>query len=103
MNPIELHTTLPEPKRLNHIPAHAQWLSGEGAGSWFLLERNRDDFLITRFSSHGKVECRGIFNCEGEKTFNLDRKYEFTHISHCSKCTIVQEGIKFIFLIKNRV
>lgn len=103
MNPIELHTTLPEPKRPNNIPAHAQWLSGEGAGSWFLLERYHSDFLITRFSAEGEVECKGIFNSSGEKIFNMNKEYEFAYISHCSLCTIMQDDAKFIFLLKSKI
>ena len=33
-----LKQTLPEPERPEFLPKKAQWLAGEGAGSWFYIE-----------------------------------------------------------------
>lgn len=88
-----LHYTLPAPAWPDHIPVDAQWLSGEGAGSWFSIEKHIKDYIITRYSPEGKVECRGIFQKEGNNKFLPSHKYEFTYISHCSMVTIYQFGI----------
>lgn len=88
---------LPAPARVEHLPLHAQWLAGEGAGSWFSIVAAHDARVeITRFSPEGKVECTGLFACNNP-TFNLNQPYEFTHLSHCKTVNILQNGIIFIF------
>lgn len=88
-----LNSTLPTPVRPENIPTNAQWLSGEGAGSWFLIEPHIDNYIITRYSPEGKIECKGFFNKETISKFILSHKYEFTFISHCNQVTIYQFGI----------
>lgn len=88
-----LTNTLPAPTWPDHIPIDAQWLSGEGAGSWFSIEKYSDNYIITRYSPEGKMECKGIFEKVGNGKFLLNHKYEFTYISHCSMVTIYQLGI----------
>ena len=99
----DMNSTLAEPVRHANIPAQAQWLSGEGAGSWFLMELHKDGFYITRFSPEGKTECKGIFNKKSPEIFDINREYRFTYISHCSQCTIIQDGHKFPFFLKGKV
>lgn len=88
-----LNNTLPTPVWPDHIPIDAQWLSGEGAGSWFSIEKHSDNYIISRYSPEGKIECKGNFIKEGNSKFLLSHKYEFTYISHCNMVTIYQFGI----------
>lgn len=82
--------TLPEPVKPAGIPPNSQWLSGEVAGSWFSLEPVEEGFNITRFSSDGDPECNGIFKTE-KSGFDVNKPFHFTHFSHCSKVTVIQE------------
>lgn len=95
-----LKQTLPEPQRPIFLPKQAQWLAGEGAGSWFLIEYIKDKQLyeITRLSPKGKVECRGQFRIVNTRQ-HLDFKtdYQFVHLSHCAVVHIEQKEFRFEF------
>jgi len=90
-----IYTTLPAPVKAENIPVTAQWLGGEGAGSWFVVEISGEYFEVTRYSPEGNIECCGIF-FEKEKQFNIQKLYEITYLSHCEQISILQEGIKII-------
>lgn len=89
-------TIKPPPIKHNSIPKNAQWLSGVGSGSWFVLTKEKQGYKIQRFSAEGKLECSGIFtpNISG---FTVNEKHEFTYLSHCLMCTIIQKNQTFIF------
>ncbi len=82
---------LKAPFRLNNIPQNSQWLSGEGAGSWFHLTASQGNYLINRYSPMGKIECGGIFEITNHIPFDLKRIYEFTYLSHCKSVTLLQD------------
>lgn len=90
MNPLK--HTLPEPDRHSNIPETAQWLSGEGAGSWFHIELKDKLLKIARYSPDGIVECEGIFKNNSKNTFDINQTYQITHLSHCQQVSIVQDG-----------
>jgi hypothetical protein len=79
----ELISILPAPVRHPEIPQNAQWLSGEGAGSWFVVE-HRESFLhITRYSPSGKKECLGYFSNTNGKSFDTGKSLQIIHSSNC--------------------
>jgi hypothetical protein len=86
----QLKSTLPAPPRHPAIPENAQWLSGEGAGSWFHIEGDGDLFLISRYSPEGKFECQSHFFKENGKRFDIQAEYRFVHLSHCKQVKIIQ-------------
>ena len=89
----KLKGTLKEPVRAAGIPATAQWLAGEGAGSWFsIVPADGGEFEITRFSPEGKVECAGIFIHTDRQSFNPEIPYQIDYLSHCRKVKIIQNG-----------
>ncbi len=89
------------PIKNNKIPSLAQWLGGIGAGSWFCLEKKDKNYQISRFSEDGDLECSGIFTTE-KKGFEINLEYQFTYLSHCQQCTIIQNRTKYKFkLIEN--
>ncbi|TDD75227.1 DUF6695 family protein [Flavobacterium caseinilyticum] len=90
--------TLPAPTRPENIPQDSQWLSGEVAGSWFWLQPMNQGYLINRYSSEGSQECTGKFRVVNIGCFNSKRPYFFSHLSHCSKVTILQDDELFEFL-----
>lgn len=101
-NSNNLSPTLPEPQRPEFLPIHAQWLSGEGAGSWFVIDTAspNNTFEITRYSPKGKIECQGIFEVENaQKSLNLKKDYKFVHLSHCA-FVHVEQGDEVFKLIR---
>lgn len=90
--------TLPEPTRPENIPPDSQWLGGEVAGGWFWLQPMSQGYLINRYSSEGVQECTGKFRLVSIGFFNSKRPYSFSHLSHCSKVTILQDNESFEFL-----
>ncbi len=82
------------PNKNNQIPKNAQWLGGVGAGSWFFIEQQKTNFCITRFSENGILECAGIFRLQNAG-FDIKKAYQFTYLSHCKMCTIIQNKIEY--------
>ena len=80
-----------------NIPDNAQWLSGiVGSGSWFFISLEKTKYRIQRISPEGKLECDRLFTVD-KSTFNLDTDYQFTFLSHCKECTIIQNEITYKF------
>ena len=97
----DLNTTMPSPYRHATVPINAQWVSGEGAGSWFHLKENNNDYMISRYSPEGKLECQGIFTIAGStKQFNYYKPFVIEHLSHCKLVTLSQDGIKIQLKLK---
>lgn len=97
-NNNNLIQTLPEPKKPEFLPYNAQWLAGEGAGSWFTINTvsQNQSFEVTRFNPKGKIECQGLFEIENSnKSLNLNKDYKFVHLSHCAFIHIEQGGQVF--------
>ena len=84
-------------KRDINIPEKAQWLSGTvGSGSWFFISAEKRKYRIQRFSPEGELECDRIFTVD-IGTFDLSIDYQFTFLSHCKECTIIQNEITYKF------
>jgi hypothetical protein len=87
-----LKNTLPKPARPSSIPPHAKWLSGEGAGSWFVVSPSNNLHKILRFDANGQFECRGLFQIHGENIFNSSHDFSIEYLSHCSAVAIKQNN-----------
>jgi hypothetical protein len=87
-----LKSTLPEPEKPSNIPENAIWHSGEGAGSWFVLDRSGENFLVRRFSPKGTLECEELFSVAKGQPFDPHKPYKLDHISHCKKVRVIQGG-----------
>ena len=92
----KLKTTLPEPARPSNISGKAKWLSGEGAGSWFIIEEPKEGYdnryLVKRFDPEGNLECERLFSVINNNTLELNKPYRVEHISHCARVHIRQSG-----------
>ena len=94
---IKFPKILPRPALPAHLPSTAKWLSGEGAGSWFVIEQANDtQYKITRFSPEGLVECKGLFKVNIAKV-EIEKEFEITYPSHCATVSILQGKEKIIF------
>jgi len=86
-----LKKTLPEPARPKEISNTAQWLSGEGSGSWFEIQLHRKDrYIISMFDPNGILECGGEFTVKNKEPFNIKLPYSFEYLSHCQSVKIRQ-------------
>ena len=84
-------------KRHKNIPKNAQLVEGIGASSWFDIIKEEQFYRIIRYSENGVTECNSLFFILGEDEFTISEKFEFTYISHCEKCSIIQHGERISF------
>jgi hypothetical protein len=97
-----LGKTLPSPLRPVTVPETAQWLSGEGAGSWFNIVAKGGGFFITRFGPNGVTECESEFILMKGQKFDLNGSYQFDYLSHCDMVVIRQHGERIEFHRKRK-
>jgi len=79
-----------------NISEKAQLIRGIGASSWFTINPEGALYRIERFSLEGELECSRLFRLE-PPTFDINSEYEFTYISHCKECTIIQNELIYKF------
>lgn len=92
LDSISLNSTLMPPSRHKNIPANAQWLGGEGAGSWFVFETQHSQLSVTRYSPEGTVECTGLFRSQKNEDISPDNSYRITHPSNCKIVSLVNRN-----------
>ena len=79
--------TLRQPSRSVYIPKNAQWLSGEGAGSWFGFSFEEQFIKVTRYSPNGQIECSGLYkNSLLQKPTDIS-KFKIQYLSNCQIVT----------------
>jgi len=83
-----------------NISKNAQLLTGIGASSWFEISKEGENFRIKRYSEEGELECSRIFSTNSNE-FDINKKYEFTYISNCKQCKIIQDNKTFTFNTKD--
>jgi len=89
-----------QPDLPSNIPDNSQWLAGQGAGSWFWMGETElpNQFQIKRFSPTGVLECDRIMTAN-QKGFDISKPFEFTYLSHCAFCTVIQNTKTFTFQV----
>jgi len=93
---MELPDVLPIPLLPYCLPQSAKWLSGEGAGSWFVIDKQKEQgFNISRYSPKGLLECTGLF--VPDKAFNYTIYFEIDYPAHCMQVAVKQKGIYIVF------
>jgi hypothetical protein len=95
-NPNSIGTI--EPKPVDIMQHHAQWLSGIAAGAWFELynKEQLEEYLFRRISPYGNIDVEAVFVVE-DVTFDYYQPYEFIHYSNCQFFHIQQKGKVFRF------
>ena len=83
-------------KRPENISEKAQLISGIGASSWFTIKQENKAYRIERFSPDGELECSRLFDVT-PSSFDVKQPFEFTYLSHCKECTIIQNEITYKF------
>lgn len=84
-----LKTTLPEPERAINIPADAQWLSGEGCGSWFHIKPFEKHYQIARYNPQGVLEFVAQY-FPNSHTFDPASEFKLAYLSHYEKVVVHQ-------------
>ena len=79
-----------------NIKETAHLIKGIGASSWFTIKSEGNLYKIERFSPEGELECSRLFRAE-PNTFDINHEHEFTYISHCKECTILQNNQTYKF------
>jgi len=84
----------------DNIPENSKYLPGIGASAFFHIEATNDKelFRIRRFYEDGKLDCDQMFHLQNAG-FDIHSDYEFTYVSHCAKCTVIQNDKKYIFVV----
>lgn len=82
--------------RPQKISGKAQLIKGTGASSWFTIVEENELFRIERFSTDGELECSRLFAVT-PSSFDVKQPFEFTYLSHCKQCTIIQNEITYKF------
>ncbi len=84
-----LTATLPAPEKHANIPESAQWLSGEGAGSWFVFEFEETLLKVTRYSPLGVIECTGLYeNPDAMEFLKNTHSFSIAYPSHCRTVSV---------------
>ena len=83
-------------KRSENISDKAQLIRGIGASSWFTIKQENEAYRIERFSIDGELECSRLFYV-ALTSFDVKQPFEFTYLSHCKECTIIQNGLTYKF------
>ena len=60
-----------------------------------IRDRNKA-YRIERFSPYGELECSRLFDAT-PSSFDVNKPFEFTYLSHCKECTIIQNGLTYKF------
>ena len=79
-----------------NISKKAQLIEGVGASSWFTIIQEEHLYRIERFSPEGELECSKLFEVK-PNNFDINDRYQFTYLSHCKECTIIQNDQVFKF------
>ncbi len=83
LNDLALKSTLQAPPKNEKIPHNALWLSGEGAGSWFVLHNTDSLLKVDRYSPAGVLECSGFFKSEINEKLPLTNDVQIMYPSTC--------------------
>ncbi|MDF1576589.1 MAG: hypothetical protein P1P86_15495 [Bacteroidales bacterium] len=88
----ELSSTLPQPVRHPNIPENAQWLSGEGAGSWFACDFEEGVLRMTRYAPDGVIECKGVYRSALGEKHETEASTSVDYPSNCLEVTLNHNG-----------
>jgi len=88
LNKSELKSTLPQPEKHADIPEGAQWLGGEGAGSWFVMEVQKKLLRVARYSPEGIVECIGLYKGSNGHLLDPNDLFRVDYPSNCNKVNL---------------
>ncbi|MCF8459121.1 MAG: hypothetical protein K9G46_00210 [Flavobacteriales bacterium] len=87
-------SVLPAPDCPLHVPTEAQWLAGEGAGSWYNLIQQGEDFLLTRYTRTGEQQCAVVMQQTAGEDWDSSQPFTITYPSHCAEVNLLVDNKK---------
>lgn len=93
-----LSVTLNRPKQHSKIPDSAQWLSGEGAGSWYTFNNIDKSIEVTRYSPEGNTECFGLFKAVDNYEMPDVSQLKITYPSNCAEVSLKSNNSIYRFI-----
>ncbi|MDA9066911.1 hypothetical protein N8289_02580 [Flavobacteriales bacterium] len=94
---MDLTGRLIAPEKIGKTPSEAQWLSGEGGGAWFYIQKEENNYRIKRYTPQGIVDCDRVFELKSTENFNENESFEVQHISHGALVRVKQKEVLFVF------
>ncbi len=98
-----LRSTLRAPEKHHSIPEGAQWLAGEGAGSWFIIESENGAIKSTRYSPEGIVECSGLYTIHGTENIEDVLSATITYPSDCRLITMLSNKGPIVLRLEKKL
>jgi hypothetical protein len=98
-----LHNILNPPLRPDNVPPSAQWLAGEGAGSWYDLSETqiKGEYRLQRFDASGILESQTYH--VGSYHFDSSKPYQIGYLSHAQRVLVLQNHQRYyLFNISQR-
>lgn len=92
--------TLVAPRKPHNLSEKAQWLAGEGGGSWFEIQEHSNLFKVLKSSPNGNVESDGLYLTEDD--FDIKKTYEIIYPSNSNKVSIMQNNKKVVLIFKEK-
>ncbi len=97
LNNTQLHSTLLTPVKHPSIPESSQWLSGEGAGSWYHIQANKEIIKTTSYTPEGRIEWEAVYKNKDNYILDITKKFTVTYNSNYKIITLIIEDKKIIF------
>ncbi len=94
---MDLTGRLIAPEKIGKTPSKAQWLTGEGGGAWFYIQKEGNNYRIKRFTPQEIIDCDRVFELKNSENFNENESFEMQHISHGAIVRVKQNGVLFVF------
>ena len=91
-----LNETFPQPVKHINIPQNAQWLSGEGYGSWYAINVINEVIHLSKFSPKGVKEHSTQFIADS-LSVDFSKPYSIAYPTNNLVLTIIQQDEKFSF------
>jgi len=95
---INVKGVLLSPPRPAHLHNTVQWISGEGAGSWFDIREKNNVYEICRYDPNGKVEFKRNYELTNPGQFDCKKPFYFTYLSHFQRVQVSQGGVLHTFV-----
>lgn len=97
---MDLEGRIVPPQKTELVPEKAQWLSGEGGGAWFCIQKEEPNYRIQRFTPEGILDCNRVFSLPKiNEPFDENLPFEVAHISHCAVVRVIQQDKNFVFTV----
>jgi len=93
----QLHSTVFAPKKHENISAKAQWLGGEGSGSWYDIDIEPHTIVTTSYTPEGKLEWKARYKNKENFILNEKHQYTVTYNSNFKIITLIIDNKKIFF------